>query len=127
MASEALAATGAAAPNTADQKRARFINLAEQAAIAAECAAKKVKIAHNMAKDIWDNHSDFPGAQDTACFMQDLTEQSAKTWFMALEGKTVFQNFAEVAETRKRHQGESNCHKRNVVAMMGVDVMGMDI
>ena len=144
MASEALAATRVtdcggeatapntadqkrAAPITADQKRAQFINLVEQAAIATERAAKKVKIADNMAKDIWDNHSDFPGAQDTACFMQDLTEQSAKTWFMALEGKTAFQKFAEVVETRKKHQRESNYYKRHVVAMMGVDVMGMDM
>ena len=122
-----MAATGAAAPNTADQKRARFISLAEQAAIAAENAAKKVKIAHEYADHIYKEHSDFPGAEDTADFMRQLAEQTAKTWFMALEGKTVFQNFAEVAETRKRHQGESNCHKRKVVAMMGVDVMGMDI
>ena len=70
----------------ASGKRDRLITLAEQSAVAAEEAAKKAKIAADLAEELHDLHPDYPGAEDAADFLGALARQTAKTWTLALEG-----------------------------------------
>ena len=107
-------------------KRARFTYLAEQAANAVEVAAKRVKLAQEMAKQIYESNPNHPGAEETAFFMDEYTEDMAKTWAKALEGKTIFQNSAEVVELRRRQEAQNATHRRNVAAIMGVDSDGLE-
>ena len=113
-------AAGGGSPSVPDQKRARFIELAEEAAAAAEEAAKRVKIAQEFASQLLQEHPDYPAAQDTAEYMEQLTSSAAKTWVLALEGKTVFQNWAEVITIRTKHMDQKSQNKRLVMAYMGL-------
>ena len=111
----------AAAPDAPpDRKRARFISLAEQAAIAMEEAAKKIKLAEICADQIYKEHPTYPGAEDTADFMQEFVGQAAKTWVMALQGKTIFQNSGEIIGIHVRHDNETLDNKQRVVTTMDI-------
>ena len=102
------------------RKRARFVELAESAARAVEEAAKRVNIAKNFATDLYELSPLCPGAEDTCQHMEELNEQTAKTWAMALESKTVFQNSAEIIELRKTHSAKNRADRKKVAQMMGV-------
>ena len=52
--------------------------------------------------------------------MQDCVGQAAKTWVMALEGTTMFQNSAELILINARHDNETRDNKQRVVTTMEI-------
>ena len=102
------------------RKRHRFIQMAEEAAIAMEAAAKKIKLAATAAEELADAHPTCLGATDANEHFDELNRKAAGVWAATLEGKVVLQETAVITSIRDRHERARRLDRTRVAEVMDI-------